>query len=140
MTHERSDRYMVDMAAALEQELAAAVAARPLLANDLREAHADAAAFEATVKDLGGRMFASPDRRLMPEELRQARFDAKEGFLFLVEFPDRKGTTARCFGLQSGRFWPALKTHEEGKGAEARNVWAAKHAAEVYQRMRGARP
>jgi hypothetical protein len=106
----------------------------------LIRAEADATAFDATMKELGARTFASPSKSVMPQGLKEFIHRGRtveDGFLFLVELPDQKGKIARCLGYQSGKFWPAIPQANEGMGAIARNGWAAKRAAEVYKTKRG---
>lgn len=98
-------------------------------------------AFDATVRELGARSLTIPDKRLVPQELREFNYKGKrpeDGVLTLIEFPDNKGRTARCLGYQSGKFWPASTLPLEGLSAKARNEWAAKKAAEVYKKLRDA--
>lgn len=105
----------------------------------LRNAQADVAAFDATVLALNGREFIDPDRRYMTEDLRmfvRERSRYEDGFLFLVEFKDTRGNVCRLHATQSGKTWPALVYPDQGKGALARNRWAALRFAEVYKQMR----
>ena len=108
-----------------------------MMRDKLAAANAQVEVFEQTMLRLEAKVYGSPSPSIMPAEVYRAKNPATQGFMFLIEFADSRGKIARVLGTQSGLFWPVRPNLTQGIGNNARNIWAAKHAAHIYAIVSG---